>query len=270
MFKEVVFEVANGIPRSRHTAYFFEHAEISARMQLLHTTPDRTWELIEVMGEPAAIEEFRQFLDGEEDAPVVSREIVSVTPRALQYVVQWARPGPEEPACSIEFLLHDIVGPDAMFNMRVENRRAEVKVAGPNGDKLLLFFNEVKRHLDGRFTVRLLRVGELRPTWEDAAHIRSGIRDEDRQLVSLALAAGYYDNPKRCGVRELGDAVGCSKSVIARRLRNIERRALESLVGRASPAVLPWSDGIATMAAPEPAVAEPAADALTPPEMRAA
>jgi len=44
-------------------------------------------------------------------------------------------------------------------------------------------------------------------------------------LVEKSLVAA-----KRCGVRELGDALGVSKSVVARRLRLLERRALEYMV----------------------------------------
>lgn len=230
MFKEIVFELAGGRPRTAHARYFFEHPELAARMQILHATPDMTWELITVTGESADVRAFEAEIARGPVPPMVDLEIVSATPRTLQYVVKWARPTNDEAGTSLEFMLYDHVGPDALFNMRIESGRAEVKVAGPDGEKLLRYFNAVRGRLENRYQVRLVRVGELRPGWEEARETRSTIRDEDRQLVAFALAAGYYDNPKRCGVRELGDALGWSKSVVARKLRAIERRALENIV----------------------------------------
>ncbi len=232
MFKEVVFELAGGHPRSPHAAYLYEHPELVARMQILHATPESSWELTVVTGESDAIARFQHVVQRGPEAPMRGVEVVSTTPRSIQYIVKWDRPEPNEPSCSLEFLLHDIVGPDGILTMRIEGRRVEIKAAAPDGDKLLRFFREARRRLEDRFTVRITRMGELRPGWEPALPTRPGLREEDLQLVSFALSAGYYDNPKRCGVREIGDALGCSKSVIARRLRAIERRALESIVTR--------------------------------------
>lgn len=233
MFKEVLFELSGGQPRSKHSGYFFDHPEVAAQMRILHATPEHVWEIIDVSGEPDAIDAFRAFLEEDQEASMESLELVSAATRHVRYVIKWARPRPDEPALSIEFLVTDVVGPDAIFHMRVDGRRAEVKVAGPDGSRLLRFFNEVQQRLQSRFQVRLLRMGEHRADWEAPKSQASDLRDEDRQLLAYALAAGYYDNPKKVGVRELGDALGCSKSVIARKLRTIERRALESLVGRA-------------------------------------
>ena len=204
MFKEVVFELAGGECRSRHAAHFFNRPGLSARMQILHATTDAAWELVEATGEAEAVAELRRALEAGPEPPMRGLEVVSATPKGVQYVVNWGRSGPEDPCATTMFLLYDIVGPEAIFAMRIENARAEVKVAGPDGERLLRFFNEMRHRMEPEFRVRLTRVGELRPGWEPAREARAShaFREEDRQLVAFALAAGYYDNPKKCGVRE--------------------------------------------------------------------
>lgn len=58
-------------------------------------------------------------------------------------------------------------------------------------------------------------------------------REDLLRLAGEALARGYYDTPKRVGVRELSALLGLSKSTIARRLKLLERDALEKLIASA-------------------------------------
>ncbi|MHB8605870.1 MAG: helix-turn-helix domain-containing protein [Thermoplasmatota archaeon] len=238
MFKELVFEIRGGVPRAAHLRYLFTHPSLSARVQTLMATQETIWENVEVHGSSRELDGFVNAMDNAVAPPLVGVEFVHRGLDSLQLVAKWRRPRTPEEGVSLEFLLYDLVGADGLMIQRYAGGVGEIHVAGSDPTRLLEFYRAVHDALVPRFTVRLLRAGGMRAEARPPTP-RGGVKPEDRKLMAYALSAGYYDNPKRVGVRELGVALGWSKSVVARRLRVLERQAVEGFVAPSELAALP-------------------------------
>lgn len=198
-------------------------------MQALSIGHDVVTVLVDYAGPPGAVARVRDVTLRAPQAGVLHYDTLVDEDKRIRFVTSWRRPGDQIPGVSLEHILHDTVGPGGLLFGRVEGGVISYKVAAPEGRGLSEFLRAVQQAFGTRFLVRPLRAGPFKPGWEieDAPH---RVDPEEVALLAAALASGYYDEPKRCGVRELGDALGVSKSVIARRLRDLERRALERMV----------------------------------------
>ena len=209
-----------------------------AHVEAMRWAGDTIWELTYVTGPPRDLASFRELLQAPPEPPILETHVLEEEQNGILYYTRWNRPGDASQGVSIEHLMLDHVGPEAVLDVSIRNGKMEYQVVSPDGTRLLTFFNAVKAALEHRFQVRLHRVGELRGKLHHHAHGHAHapaapagepmIRLDEQALLREALLRGYYDNPKKCGVRELGDALGFSKSVVARKLRALERRALET------------------------------------------
>ena len=186
--------------------------------------------LFDITAPQATIARVREILVSGQQPCVALADLLVDSEKQLRFIMNWRRPGdPHREGVSLEHILLETVGPCGMLFGRVEGGTLAYKVAAPGGRGLSEFLEAAQRAFGTRFTVRPVRAGPFKPGWEiDVAPQR--VDPEEEALLSAALAQGYYDEPKRCGVRELGDALGVSKSVVARRLRDLEKRALERMV----------------------------------------
>lgn len=228
--KELSFELAEGEPASPTIHFLVTRPSMRAHVEAMRWTGDTIWELTYVAGPAKDLAEFRRVLEQPPRAPVLETHVLEEDAQGILYYTRWNRPADASQGVSIEHLMLDLVGPEAVLDLSIQHGRMSFRVVGPDGGRLLDFFTRVKEALDSQFTVRLHRVGELRGKLQAAqqAMPESQIRFDEQALLREALLRGYYDNPKKCGVRELGDALGFSKSVVARKLRALERRALET------------------------------------------
>ena len=186
--------------------------------------------LFDYTGTPAGVARVRDVLASGAQPCILHADIIIDQEKQLRFLMTWRRPQePEIEGVSMEHLLLDTVGPGGLLFGRVEDGTITYKAASPGGRGLSEFLAATQQTFGARFRVRPVRAGPFKPGWEiDDAPRR--VDPEEEALLSAALAHGYYDEPKRCGVRELGETLGVSKSVIARRLRELERRALENMV----------------------------------------
>lgn len=195
---------------------------MEARIEALQTSGGAVLEVARVTGTATELEGLRQVLSGPVAPPVGAHGVVDRDGRSLRWFVRW-EDKPEAP--SLFHLVFRIAGADALVTPALKQGRVEVRVACRSADDLQRLYGEVERTYGRRWDVRLVRIGALR----DRAPT---MPDDDRELLAHALQAGYYDEPKRVGVRELGESLGWSKTALARRLRVLERRAVEQLAGQ--------------------------------------
>lgn len=200
------------------------------RIQALMLSEEAVTVLFDYTAPPPAISRMREVLIGGALPCVLHSDIIVDAEKHLRFMITWRRPTDHAShGVSLEHVLLDTCGPGALLFGRVENGVIAYKAASPGGRGLSEFLAEAQRAFGGRFRVKPVRAGPFRPGWEiDEAP--QAVAPEEEALLAAALAHGYYDEPKRCGVRELGDALGVSKSVVARRLRDLEKRALERMV----------------------------------------
>lgn len=231
MYREVLFELVDGRAATSLFQALSHERAARARLQALSIGPEVVTVLIDYAGPEAAVARVRDVIERRTDlAAVLHFDMLIDEERRIRLVATWRRPPHPAQGVSLEHLLYDHVGPAGLLFGRVEGGIIGYKAASPAGRGLTEFLAAAQRAFGARFTVRPLRAGPFKPGWEIEDAPRT-VEPEDEALLSAALAAGYYDEPKRCGVRELGDALGVSKSVVARRLRSLERKALERFVG---------------------------------------
>jgi hypothetical protein len=228
IYREVLFELRHGRAATSLFQALTADPAARARLQTVSLGPEFVSDLIDYAGPPSAVQRVRDVLRLPEPTALLVDSLIDEE-RHVRFVGTWRRPSEASRGVSLEHLLYDHVGPGGLMFARVEGGLITYKAAAPGGRGLGEFLADAQRLFGNRWTIVTLRTGPFRTGWEieDAPQT---VGPEDEALLSAALAAGYYDEPKRCGVRELGDALGLSKSVIARRLRVLERRALERMV----------------------------------------
>lgn len=229
VYREVLFELVDGKPATQLFRALIAEPSARARLQSVSVAPTVVSVLIDYAGPPAAVAHVRDVVERRPEPTVLDYDTLVDEEKHIRFLAAWRRPHDSTQGVSLEHILHDTVGPAGLLFGRVQDGIISYKAASPGGRGLNEFLQKVQASFGTRYTVRALRTGPFRAGWEIEDTARRVDPDEEA-LLAAALAAGYYDEPKRCGVRELGDALGLSKSVIARRLRSLERRALEQLV----------------------------------------
>jgi hypothetical protein len=230
MYREVQFELTEGRSATPLYEVFRGEARGIARLQALSVSHDAATTLFDYAGPEASVAQVREIIETGRQPCVIHADMLVDEPRRVRFIVTWTRPREHaREGVSLEHLLHDAAGAGALLFGRVQGGTIAYKAASPGGRGLPDFLEAAQRAFGSRFRVRPVRAGPFKPGWEiDDGPTR--VDPDDSALLAVALRAGYYDEPKRCGVRELGDALGVSKSVVARRLRDLERKALERMV----------------------------------------
>lgn len=230
MYREVLFELVDGRAATPLFQALAHERSARGRLQALSIGPEVVAVLVDYVGPTEAVQRVRDAVQRRPDTPTVLHfDPLLDEPKHVRFVATWRRPAETSHGVSLEHLLYDHVGPAGLLFGRVEGGIIGYKAASPGGRGLTEFLAAAQAAFGERFKVQPLRTGPFRAGWEIEDGPRH-VEPEEEALLAAALAAGYYDEPKRCGVRELGDALGVSKSVVARRLRTLERRALERLV----------------------------------------
>ncbi|HUR68404.1 MAG TPA: helix-turn-helix domain-containing protein [Candidatus Thermoplasmatota archaeon] len=230
IYREVLFELVEGKAATPLFLALSSERNARARLQALVLSDPGVSVLFDYTGPPPAVARVRDVLLTGDQPFVLHNDILLDTEKHIRFVVTWRRPPADGRfGVSLEHILLDTVGAGGLLFGQVEGGVIAYKAASPGGRGLSEFLAAAQAAFGARFRVRPVRAGPFKPGWEiDDAPRR--VDPDEEALLSAALAQGYYDEPKRCGVRELGDALGVSKSVVARRLRDLERRALERMV----------------------------------------
>lgn len=230
LYREIVFELVDGRAATPLFQALSADPAGRARLQAVSMGAEMVSVLIDYQGPLASVARLRGVVETKPEPTVLRYDALVDEPGHLRFVATWRRPAHSREGVSLEHHLHDHAGPGALLFGRVQGGVIAYKAASPEGRGLPAFLASLRAAFGERFTVRIVRSGPYRPGWEiDETGV--SVAPEETALLLAAFSAGYYDEPRRCGVRELGDVLGVSKSVVARRLRTLERRALERMVG---------------------------------------
>lgn len=224
-FKEVVLDFLPAQARfpSAHLAYLLG-SSLAAELQHIQVEDESAWELMLVHGPDAELDVFQGLLDAAPSDTFRELRTVDRARGRLLYYCRWQRPHMEG-AVSVEHLIHDLLGGETALRKRIEGGRIRYTLVTDREHEVPRLIEAAKRAVQGRYRVDIVKVGPFlaRPRPDT-------LRLNDVELLRLALRRGYYDRPRRVGVRELALAVGVSKSAVAKRLAAIERRLLETWV----------------------------------------
>ncbi|MHB8585525.1 MAG: helix-turn-helix domain-containing protein [Thermoplasmatota archaeon] len=196
-----------------------------ASTEALHLGGGYIWQIWSAEGPRDVLTRVERRIRASEGGHLEDVDVASGTDGRLRIAFRAAR-RPATQGIVLEQVLVDLAGADAVVRLRIDCGRMLVTAQGPDGDALLRIYEGTKAALASRLAFRLVRLGDSR-SMLGAMTDERGTRQDEAVILSVALARGYYDDPKRCGVRELGDELGYSKSVMARKLRAVERHALE-------------------------------------------
>lgn len=232
MYKELAFELVGGAPRGRHVRFLAGHPTAAAHVQASHVAGSLLWQVWSTHADASVLDGLEAELARGGEGVVLGYEVLERADRTLTFLVRSREPTTPEEGTSIDFLAQEVLGHRALVLARIEEGRLGFRVVADEGDHLVTFFERVRARVEPESRVRLLRIGEFRgnPSEPVSALRHARLGHDDARILEVALTAGYYDEPKKVGVRELGESLGYSKSAVARRLRALERRALESLL----------------------------------------
>lgn len=90
--------------------------------------------------------------------------------------------------------------------------------------------DRLRRILDGTkelVATTLERKGEYH---SESNRLRSLLTDRQREILITAVEQGYYDVPRRAGIRDLADEIGLSVATVGEHLQKIEARILTQAV----------------------------------------
>ena len=82
---------------------------------------------------------------------------------------------------------------------------------------------------DDRYTVELLETGDRRPRADDLFAV---LTERQQAVLEVALALGYYENPREATHADIAQRVGCSPSTVGEHLRKIEARVFSQFSDR--------------------------------------
>lgn len=217
---EIHFEV-----RTRSEPYFMAPiGKVRAVSETVHVPSDVLLQLWRLTGPPEDVERFKHVLAQPGRDPHLGNVVLHEGRRSLHFVAKWAKPSGTEDA-TLENLFATLAWSQVL--LRVRARQGEVQVRALDEDRSTLreLYEGIAERFGDRWRVELVRHGEVGRSDPTGP----AVSREDLALLEQALDRGYYDAPKGCGVRGLGQALGLSKSAVNRRLRSLERRALEDL-----------------------------------------
>lgn len=164
-------------------------------------------------------------LEGDPRPPLSTVDILERTPNALRSVFTWRRPRIEEPPTP-EKLFATLAWTPMLLTVRLQDRAIEVRALHEDCDRLDVLFEDLHDEFAGTFELELLRAGEID---RDRSSTAGPLDDRLLAVLQHATARGYYEDPRRCSIRDLGESLGMSKSAVSRRLREIERIAVARL-----------------------------------------
>lgn len=103
----------------------------------------------------------------------------------------------------------------------------------PDGAREITFVGDEGAFADaipadtGDYEVELLETGDRPPRADD---IFARLTERQREVLSVALELGYYENPRRATHEDLADELGASPGTVGEHLRKIESRVFEQFV----------------------------------------
>ncbi len=123
-----------------------------------------------------------------------------------------------------------MLGPETVFHpVVVEHGYILISVMSPNPDGLAAFnaFTKHMRQVVPADDFKLLHVGDFQPELrlKQSAKVLTPRQEE---VIRMAIAMGYYSDPRQCTLEDLATAFGISKAAVHKRLQMAENALVRS------------------------------------------
>lgn len=123
-----------------------------------------------------------------------------------------------------------MMGPETVFHpVVVERGYILIGVMSPNPDGLAAF-NEFTKHMRRVVPAddfKLLHVGEFQPELRLKAGAKI-LTPRQEEVLRMAIAMGYYSDPRQCNLDDLATTFGISKAAVHKRLQMAENALIRS------------------------------------------
>lgn len=123
-----------------------------------------------------------------------------------------------------------MLGPETVFHpVVVEDGYIHISVMSPNPAGLQAF-NEFTRHMRRVVPAddfKLLHVGEFQPEARLKARPKV-LTPRQEEVVRMAIAMGYYNEPRACNLEDVAESFGISKAAVHKRLQMAENALIRS------------------------------------------
>ncbi len=123
-----------------------------------------------------------------------------------------------------------MLGPETVFNpVLVQEGYIHISVMSPNPDGLAAFnqFTQHMRRVVPADDFKLLHVGDYQPDLRLRARPKV-LTGRQEEVVKMAIAMGYYSDPRQCTLEDLAHAFGVSKAAVHKRLQMAENSLIRS------------------------------------------
>lgn len=110
--------------------------------------------------------------------------------------------------------------------------RMPLRFTGDGGLRVTLIgddaeFQRAVEGLPAELDFAVERIGDYRP---DAETLRSTLTDRQREVLDVAIRAGYYENPRQVSQREVAERLGITPGTVSQTLRRIESNVFSEFV----------------------------------------
>lgn len=123
-----------------------------------------------------------------------------------------------------------MLGPETIFHpVVVQGGHILINVMSPNPEGLAAF-NEVTKHMRRVVPAddfKLLHVGEYQPEQRLKAGAKV-LTPRQEEVLRMAIAMGYYSDPRQCNLEDMATAFGISKAAVHKRLQMAENALVQS------------------------------------------
>lgn len=219
--KEIRFEV-----RTRDGGAFVAPiGSVEGVSETVHVPSDVLLQLWRLTGPPEDVAQFSKLIAEPGRHPHLGNVVLHETPRSLHFVSKWDDPCADGDP-TLENLFATLAWSQVLLRIRATEGHIRVRALDEDATTLRELFRRIEARFGDQWPVRLRRFGDLGRDEGDPSPVLS---PEDLAVLELALERGFYDQPKRCGLRDLGDELGVSKTAVSRKLRRMQRQALEQL-----------------------------------------
>ncbi len=125
-----------------------------------------------------------------------------------------------------------MLGPETLFQpVIVEGGYILIAVLSPNPAGIAAF-NEFTKHMRQVVPAddfKLLHVGDYQPDVRLRGATKS-LTPRQTEVLKMAIAMGYYSDPRACNLEDLAEAFGVSKAAVHKRLQMAENALIRSHV----------------------------------------
>lgn len=235
--REFVFTVTYAAGVDDLMDVFIHNPDLSARTASCHVTTNTMWRVDEVSGPPAALREYDEALAalsrcsslrGMGGCEVDWRHEV-LEKRPTERVV-YSQQSEGEGCRSIPYLVARYLGDGLLMRAEQSGHDYTWRIITDDDAAMSDIYEELRRNLRPGLELSFERV-DPEPGWSPYRPEGTALSAEQREALELAVAYGYYEQPRRHSLQEIADAEGIPTSTLQYRITAAESYLVKTFVG---------------------------------------